>query len=745
MKKSKKLLSLILAATMLTFSLTACTSEGNGGSDDDNNGGDVSNNGDSGSDNSGSGDDNGDSGNSDVDPVVVSYDDQEIFDLALGEFSELYSAAKDPNLSISERFAQMAIAEAKMLESGIMIPLLANGGGYAISKIVPYTVTPIMYGSDNSRYHNAIIATEPLTVEDRDALKAIYSEVKGTGTYEEKAFEYLEEHGYETKRSYSYYYTTEHQTLDLFMTSKAVDSDVLVNTYDGLVEYDGEGVLQPALAESWDISDDGLTWTFHLRQGVKWVDSTGAEIAEVTADDFLAGFQHMLDDPTGGLSWLLVGIVKGVTEYTDPSNANYTTDFNDVGVKALDDYTVEYTLEQPCSYFETMLTYNPFGPMNRAYYESLGGEFGFANGNAGTYGTDKDHIAYCGPYLISSMIANNTITFTRNESYWNKDNINIDTITWIYIDGQIPTEYYTQFKSGNIDGTGLNTQAQELARQDGLFDDYAYVSTTGANSYPGFLNLNRRSFANYNNENALVSPQTEEDAELTHAALQSQNFRLAVAMAFDRGGYMEQTRGTALKYTSLVNAYTPGTFVAITEDTTVSINGTDKTFPAGTYYGEIMQAQIEADGYPMVVFDTEADGGIGSSGGYDGWYNPTEAAKYLDKAIAELAAAGYEISAENPVYLDIPFQDDGDVSTAMHTAVKQSIEEALGGVVIVNLVGTSDGDEVSYATYYYDSADCANYDIQLNSGWGPDYGDPSTYLDTMDLGGYMLMNLGLLL
>ena len=744
MKKSKRLLCLILSAVMVAFSLSACASEGNTNPENSgDNSGNASNSGEANPGNN-EGDNNGDEPGS-AEAVVVSYDDAEIFDLALGEFSDLYSAAKDTSLSISERFAQMAIAEAKMLESGIMIPLIARGGGYAISKIVPYTVTPVMYGSDNSRYHNAIIATEPLTVADRDALKAIYAEVKGTGTYEDKVFEYLEEHGYEVKRSYNYYYTTEHQTLDLFMTSKAVDSDVLVNTYDGLVEYDGEGVLQPALAESWEISDDGLTWTFHLRKGVKWVDSTGAELAEVTADDFLAGFQHMLDDPTGGLSWLLVGIVKGVAEYTDPSSANYTTDFNDVGVKALDDYTVEYTLEEPCSYFETMLTYNTFGPLNRAYYESLGGKFGFANGDAGTYGTDKDNIAYCGPYLISSMVANNTIAFTKNESYWNKDNINIDSITWIYIDGTIPTEVYTQFKSGNIDGAGLNTQAQELARQDGIFDDYAYISTTDANSYPGFLNLNRRAFANYNDETALVSPQTEEDAERTHAALQSANFRLAVAMAFDRGAYMEQTRGTALKYTALVNSYTPGTFVAITEDTTVSINGTDKTFPAGTYYGEIMQAQIEADGYPMVVFDVNADGGIGSSGGYDGWYNPTEAAKYLEKAVAELAAAGYEISAENPVYLDIPFQDDGDVSTAMHTAVKQSIEEALGGAVIVNLVGTTDSDEVTYATYYYDSADCANYDIQLNSGWGPDYGDPSTYLDTMDLGGYMLMNLGLLL
>ena len=741
--KSKKILCLILSAVMATFALSACTNEGNNNNPPENS--DGNNVSDSGNENPGNDDNNNSDDGNTANDIVVDYDDEAIYDEIFGDFYNTYLSAKAENEDVAKRFAEMAIAEAKMLEAAIMMPMQANGGNYAISKVVPYTISPVLWGNDSDRYHNAIVATEPLTTEDRDALKALYAELKGTHTYEAAAFAYLEEHGYEVQRSYSLGYTSDPETYDVFMTSLAVDAEVLVNTYDGLLEYDGENNLNGALAESWEVSDDGLVWTFHLRKGAKWVDSTGAEIAEVTADDFVAGFQHMLDDPEGGLSWLVDGVIVGVHEYINPDDENYTEDMNDVGVKAVDNYTVEYTLTQPFSYFDTMFGYSVFAPLNRAYYTSQGGEFGFANGNAGTYGTDKDHIAYCGPYLISSVVSKNTVTFTKNESYWNKDNINLDTITWIYNSGEIATQAYDDFTQGVIDGCGLNSAALELAKADGNFEKYHYVSGTDATSFPGFFNLARRAWANFNDETAVISGQTQEIVDLTHAAMMNHNFRLALSMALDRGAYLEQTVGADLKYTSMVNSYTPGTFVSLPAETTVSINGSSKTYPAGTFYGEIMQDQITADGYPMKVFDPTQDGGIGASSGFDGWYNPTEAAKYLEKALEELAAEGIEISADNPVHLDFPFQDDGDIQTARANVVKQSIEENLNGCVVVDLLGTTDRVEYLYATYYFGSPDEANYDLQLNSGWGPDYGDPSTYLDTMIKGGgYMLKCSGLL-
>lgn len=737
--KAKRILCLILAAALAVTSLAACSENTTNPSDSsDSSASEPADN---------SGDESSDSTTApeeETKELVISDDDEEIYDQALGEFYETYAKAKEAD-SVAERFALMAIAEAKMLESGVMIPTQANGGNYAISKVAPYTISPVLWGNDSNREHNALVCTEPITTEDRDALKALYAEKKGTGTYEAEAKKFLEEKGYELQRTYSKGYSSDPQTLDIFMSSKAVDVEVMVNTFDGLIEYNDENELTPALAESWEVSDDGLTYTFKLRQGVKWVDSTGAEIGEVTADDFLAGFQHMLDDPTGGLSWLVDGLIVGVHDYIDPESENYTEDFGTVGVKAVDDYTVEYTLTQPANYFETMFGYSVFAPLNRAYYESLGGKFGFANNDSGTYGTSKDTVAYCGPYIISSMVANNTIVFEKNDSYWNKDNINLDKITWIYIDTQTATDSYDKFKQGVIDGCGLNSAALALAKEDGNFEKYSYVASTDASTFPGFFNLKRVAFANYNDETKLVSAQTDEMKELTHAAMQSQNFRLALALGFDRPSYVEQAVGSDLKLTRMVNAYTPGTFVTLPEEVTVSINGTDKTYPAGTFYGQIVQDQIAADGYPMKVFDPSQDGGIGSSAGYDGWYNVDEAKKYLEKAVEELAAAGYEISAENPVHIDYPYQDDGDYQTAQANVVKTSIEKSTDGLVVVDLIATTDSNEYLDATYYYESADQANYDLQLNSGWSPDYGDPSTYLDTMVKGGgYMLKALGLL-
>lgn len=207
-----------------------------------------------------------------------------------------------------------------------------------------------------------------------------------------------------------------------------------MNGLEMLMEYDVEGVQQPALATGYTVSDDGLTYTFTIREGCVWVDSQGRKVADVTADDFVAGFQHMLD-AQGGLEFLVSGVVKNAAEYI----SGEITDFSEVGVKAVDDYTLEYTLEAPCRYFVTMLGYNPFAPMSREYYTSQGGQFGQdydPSAETYTYGTSPNNIAYVGPYVVTNFTSENTIVFQANESYWNADNINIHTINWIFNDGR---------------------------------------------------------------------------------------------------------------------------------------------------------------------------------------------------------------------------------------------------------------------------------------------------------------------
>ena len=349
-----------------------------------------------------------------------------------------------------------------------------------------------------------------------------------------------------------------------------------------------------------------------------------------------------------------------------------------------------------------MLGYGVFAPMSRTYYASQGGKFGTEYDPSAadyTYGKDSNSIAYCGPYLVTNATEKNTIVFKANDSYWNKDNVTIKTLTWLFNDGSDVTKAYNDVKAGTLDGCSLNTSTLETAKQDGLFDDYAYTSSTDATTYPAFYNINRTAFANTNDTTTVVSSQTEEDAARTKAALGNVHFRRALSFATDRAAMNAQVTGEDLKLTSLRNSYTPGTFLTLPEDVTIDINGTATDFAAGTYYGAIMQAQIDADGVAIKAWDPSADDGIGSCDGYDGWYNVDNAVAELNTAIDELAAEGVTIDESNPIQIDYPYPSVSEVYTNKANAYKQSIESALGGKVVVNLVDTTDYDGWYYAGY----------------------------------------------
>ena len=666
-----------------------------------------------------------------------------LYNKVLGEFFTAYDAAKKET-NESKKWAMMAIAEAKLLESGVMMPTTSNGGNYAISRVVPNTITSTLWGNDSYRYHDALVVTTLIKKTDRDALKALWAENKGTGTYEAKAKEYLQEHGYTLKDSYSLAYNADPNSWDVLATSQAVDSEAIVNTYDGLFEYDIENELKPALATEYTVSEDGLTYTFKIRQGAKWVDYEGNYIADVKADDFVAGMQHMMD-AAGGLEYLVQGIIVNATEYIEGD----ITDFAQVGVKALDDYTLQYTLEAPTSFFMTMLGYGVFAPMNRAFYESKGGKFGAAFDAAAetyTYGKTPQDIAYCGPYLVANATAEQTIVFQANENYWDAAGINLKTITWKYRDGKNATQTYeeTILAEPVLDGTGLNASALELAKKSDIFANYAYVSSTDATAFMSFVNINRYAYGNAA-DGAVASTLTDAQKDRANKALLNVNFRRALAFAINRGAYNAQSVGEELQYASIINSYTPGTFVFLKEDVTVDINGTATEFKAGDYYGKIMQAQIDADGVKMKVWDPAADSGIGASSGFDGWYSPENAAAELALAIEALAKEGVEITKENPIVIEMPYYSGSPLRTNMSQVYKKSIEESLGGKVQLVLIEAKTSSDWYYAGYYTNYGYEGNYHLYDVSGWGPDYGDPQTYLDTFlpDYAGYMTKCIGI--
>lgn len=746
--KMKKIVSIAVALAMV-LSLAACNQE-SGNSDN-------TGTGDSGSSAPvATGDSTGET-TGDVDPSDIAlgelkdpYEGMDhtaisdaLYEATLGEFNTLFEEAKK-STNPSERFALMAIAEAKMLESGVIIPSTTNGGRYAISRVAPGTVTPVLWGSDSDRFHQVLVATEFIKSEDRTEMKEKYNELKGTGGYEAWAKQYLADKGYTLKDTYTIGYSADAKTWDWINTNRSSDSEILVNVWDGLMEYDIEGVQQPALAESYTVSDDGLTYTFKIRQGVKWVDSQGRDLGvEVTAHDFVAGMQHVFDtSATTYLSGLYYGIIKNAEAY----DYGEITDFAEVGIKAVDDYTLEYTLEAETPFFTSMFSYQTFAPLCRSFYESHGGKYGAdfdPEASDYTYGTSPENIAYCGPYTVTNATETNTIVFQGNESYWNKDNINIKTITWLYNDGSDALKAYNDAVAGTIDNCGLSSSALPVAKEAGVFDAYHYITATDATTFTLWESLYRSIYHNYNDETAAVSSFNDEQKLRANLALQNQHLRLAIAYGVDKANYNAQVNGEDVKLLSVRNSYVPGTFVTLEEDVTVDINGTATTFKAGTNYGEILQAQVTADGYPFKVYDPNGDDGAGSSDGFDGWYNVANAKSELQTAIAELRASGVEITAENPLHLEYPYPQGVDSYENRGQAFKKSVEASLDGLIIIDLVAC-DGIYGWYdATYFFDSADEGNYNLCDNGGWGPDYGDPQTYLNTMIPYGDMIKMIGL--
>ena len=734
----RKIVSALLVMSM-TASLVACGNSGSGSSDPADESVSVSSSASSESDASASASSESEA-EAEESEMPEGYDETstELYNEALGDFNDALATAKEAE-TVDERYALMAVAEGKLMESAMMYPLTSRGGMYAMYRMAPRTKDYTLWGSDNDRYHQYVVTTDFIKAEDYNEMRAKWDELKGTGTYESWVKEYLAGKGYTLKDSFSMPYASDPVTWDGLATSRAADTDAIINTYDGLMEYDVEGTLQPALAESYEVSDDGLTYTFHLRKDVKWTDSQGREVDTVKADDFVAGMQHMCD-AQGGLEYLVQGVIKNVSQYISGG----VTDFGEVGVKAVDDYTVEYTLEEPCSYFMTMLGYTIFMPMSRSYYQSQGGKFGAEYDSSAAdyqYGKDSNSIAYCGPYLVTNATAKNTIVFKLSDSYWNKDNVNIKTLTWLFNDQSDVTKMYTDAKAGTVDYVNLNTSTMETAKSEGLYDQYAVVSDTDATSFMGFYNINRTATANANDGTTAKSTKSDEEIQRTNKALQNVHFRRAISFAADRGAYNAQQVGEDLKYTSLRNTFTPGYFVSLSKDTTIQINGTDTTFPAGTYYGEIVQKQIDADGVKIKVWDAENK----TSDGFDGWYNPENAVEELNTAIEELAEDGITIDESNPIQIEYPYPSAVEVYTNKANSYKKSVEAALGGKVVINLVDAVDVDGWYYAGYYVNYGYEQNYDVYDVSGWGPDFGDPCSYLDTMlpDYEGYMTKCFGI--
>lgn len=219
----------------------------------------------------------------------------------------------------------------------------------------------------------------------------------------------------------------------------------------GLTELDADGVVQPELAESWDVvyNDDGTTvYTFHLADA-NWSNGT-----PVTAADFVFGWQRLANPDTASeynfiLSTIALHNADAVIAGELP--------VEDLGVKAIDDKTLEVTLDLPVNFFLGLMAFPSFFPLNQEFFEAQGDQYALSPAN----------LLYCGPFVMTEWVSGNSYTFEKNETYFKADEVAIDGISFKYINDT--QSAMLEFESGNLDYVKLTGELVESYSTDPSF------------------------------------------------------------------------------------------------------------------------------------------------------------------------------------------------------------------------------------------------------------------------------------
>jgi len=345
----------------------------------------------------------------------------------------------------------------------------------------------------------------------------------------------------EVPQEYRVLYSGEITTLNYLVTATTNEFALAANFVDTLIDYDRYGVAQPCLATEWKVSDDGLVWTLKLREGVKWVTHEGKEYAEVVAQDFVDAMKYILDPKNeSSTANIAYSVIKNAEKFYNGE----ITDFSQVGVKALDKYTLEYTLEKPTPYFLSMLTYVCFFPVNGQFLSEMGERFG----------TDNTTILYNGAYILETFEPQTRRILVANESYWDKDNIHIKKISQTY-NKEATTLAPELLLRGEIDYADISSSLIDEWMKDPAKKDMVRPNRTSFYTYFYAFNFDPKFPAEYEPDNWKI-------------VVNNLNFRKSMFHALDRKAAML----TAEPYNPenrISNTITPKNFV--------DLDGTDYT------------------------------------------------------------------------------------------------------------------------------------------------------------------------
>ena len=267
-------------------------------------------------------------------------------------------------------------------------------------------------------------------------------------------------------------------SLDPQQATDGTSFEVMANYTDGLTQMDDSGAAIAAVAESWETSDDGLTWTFHLRKDAKWSNGT-----PVTAKDFVFGWQRAVDpDVASEYAYMLsdIGQIKNAAEIIDG-----TKDKSELGVTAVDDNTLQVELNAPVSYFLSLMYFPTFYPVNEEFFNTC----------PDTYGTSPETTLSNGAFVLDSYEpAATEIHLTKNADYYDADKIKLAGIDYQVI--QDSQQSLLSYQSGDLDMTLLNGDQVDQVKDDPAFKavgaGYLWYVTPNISAVPELANDNIR-------------------------------------------------------------------------------------------------------------------------------------------------------------------------------------------------------------------------------------------------------------
>ena len=484
--------------------------------------------------------------------------------------------------------------------------------------------------------------------------------------------------------------TTFNYLLDYYADNTAV----ITNLVDGLLENDSYGNLTPALAEEWSVSADGLTYTYKLRKDAKWYTADGEEYAPVKAQDFVTGIKYAADNKGQAMD-LIQNSIKGLNDYVTGA----TNDFTTVGVKALDDHTVEYTLTRPEPYWNSKTTNSILFPVNEEFLKSKDKEFGTLTPNS---------ILYNGPYLLKDFTSKSSIEYVKNPHYYDHDKVTIEKVKLAYFDGSDQEMTIRNFESGAYSIAGVYPNSSNYAETKEKYQDNIVYSLQDKTSWYFNFNVNRKT---YNH----TAKTTDEQKKSAQTAILNKNFRQAINFGINRTAYSAQSNGEEAASKTLRNTLVPPTFVQIG----------DKTF------GEVTASKL-------VNYGTEWSG-INLADAQDAYFNKEKAQAKFAEAKKELEAQGVTF----PIHLDVPVDQTNKNAVSGMNSVKQTLETVLGSDNVVIDVQQLSTDDFGNVAFLAPNPAARDYDLNFD-GWVGDYQDPSTYLDPFNAeSGFYLKIFGL--